>query len=81
MTQIKRHFLFPFPSNGKAYPKSGCETVQESADLEFPFPSNGKAYPKGQLDRTELPKHLSFHSLQTGKRIQRIRDHGRRNDW
>ena len=37
--------MFPFPSNGKAYPKVIAPDI-EIRQPEFPFPSNGKAYPK-----------------------------------
>ena len=38
---------FPFPSYGKAYPKSSYDSVIGLRDLlTFQFPSNGKAYPK-----------------------------------
>ena len=39
--------LFPFPSNGKAYPKTIAKSNPHADKPEvFPFPSNGKAYPK-----------------------------------
>ena len=39
---------FPFPSNGKAYPKRTKKNtfVFKTKSQKFPFPSNGKAYPK-----------------------------------
>ena len=41
---------FPFPSNGKAYPKHHPQTKAKEGNKEwFPFPSNGKAYPKPRL--------------------------------
>ena len=39
--------MFPFPSNGKAYPKLARRTAKAAFGKGFPFPSNGKAYPKG----------------------------------
>ena len=38
----------------------------------FQFPSNGKAYPKILMHVMETDTDLSFNSLQTGKRIQRV---------
>ena len=38
---------------------------------KFPFPSNGKAYPKKEWCTQVQGAPKSFHSLQTGKRIQR----------
>ena len=62
---------FPFPSNGKAYPKRVGEAKHMADTLKtFPFPSNGKAYPKEMLAGASFGDH-SFHSLQTGKHIQR----------
>ena len=39
---------FPFPSNGKAYPKrhAARRDTEQPDESKFPFPSNGKAYPK-----------------------------------
>ena len=38
--------VFPFPSNGKAYPKNCFAPGVMGGNNLFPFPSNGKAYPK-----------------------------------
>ena len=65
--------MFPFPSNGKGYPKERgrCNNDRDNAYL-FPFPSNGKAYPKTpQKGLVKVEARISFHSLQTGKPIQR----------
>ena len=61
---------FPFPSNGKAYPKENLLKIDAKGD-RFPFPSNGKAYPKIQKKFLDPRFQKGFHSLQTGKRIQR----------
>ena len=61
--------MFPFPSNGKVYLKTECECGSEGYSM-FPFPSNGKAYPKITTPSESKAPPRSFHSLQTGKRIQ-----------
>ena len=66
-----RKYKFPFPSNGKAYPKQHRHKV-DRRDCWFPFPSNGKAYhKKRRMLWNNLPFYSCFHSLPTGKRITR----------
>ena len=63
---------FQFPSNGKAYPKRINQNYEDDDAITFPFPSNGKADPK--FFHISMVLELTttcFHSLQTGKRIQR----------
>ena len=45
--------VFPFPSNGKAYPKTRSAGILQPKYTVFPFPSNGKAYPKEQATANE----------------------------
>ena len=61
--------MFPFPSNGKADPNIAPTPRKNPAADVFPFPSNGKADPKLVPD-VSGGATKSFHSLQTGKRIQ-----------
>ena len=63
---------FPFPSNGKADHKSELTTYHVKQNDKFPFPSNGKAYHKAEWAGSAGPFGSGFHSLQTGKPIQRI---------
>ena len=61
---------FPFPSTGKAYPKTYPFTIRVILP-KFPFPSTGKAYPKPTPPAKQDPAPR-FHSLQPGKPIQRV---------
>ena len=65
------HFVFQFPSNGKAYPKAFVrEHIAAEDATAFQFPSNGKAYPKDCRKAYPISRKKSFNSLQTGKPIQ-----------
>ena len=56
VAKAMNHWMFRFPSNGKAYPKPHRESVSKEfngiwyevhwTDIMFQFPSNGKVYPK-----------------------------------
>ena len=48
-------FEFPFPSNGKAYPKTYEAGSNGGNPAQFPFPSNGKAYPKTIENEFPIP--------------------------
>ena len=66
MTKIT-NYAFPFPSNGKVYPKALTLARAEAGDL-FPFPSNGKVYPKVETCCTAVhPRHRQFPFPSNGK--------------
>ena len=65
---------FQFPSNGKADCKDMWQIFKVTPIIEFQFPSNGKADRKESIRLARAIKRFVFNSLQTGKRIQSIKE-------
>ena len=64
-----QHFVFQFPSNGKAYLNALIKMAVNEDPYVFQFPSNGKAYLNSRWPVSCRRIRISFNSLQTGKRI------------
>ena len=66
---MARHHWFQFPSNGKAYLNFELRKRRRTLKLvSIPFKRESVSEP-GLTTLTVLMRHLSFNSLQTGKRI------------
>ena len=63
--------LVSIPSERESISKAIKSTHRVSYNQPFPFPPNGKAYPKSDSLRAGFSAVFGFHSLRTGKHIQR----------